>query len=644
MNQHDFQVVGVAPEGFTGLDVWDDRDVWIPLAMEAEVNVLFPVWGSDAFNDILTVVARLAPGVDVGQAQAELDVLAPRIEPVDEESGRQRRVRVDSRVRNRHLANYAVAEALRPVAALSVLILLVACVNISGLVLVRTLGRRREIGFRLALGAGRGRIVRQLLTESAILALPAAILGLAVAQILAEGVGAVIGPQLDLSLDHRVMAFAVAIAVLATLILGLAPALQATRVGRWIGESDTPTRSERRPRLLTALVVGQLSATLLLLIGAGSFVRTLQRAASAELGFESENLVLLEPDLRRAEYSVEEARTYYDEAEARIAQLPGVTAVSTAGNVPRFGNGIVRWTSLDLRREGSDEPAPMRVEYNTVDPEYFETFGIPILAGRGISASDREGGEPVAVVNETLAGTLWGQTPRLGDRVRLSGPGRDTFTVAVVGVVADVRTFMLEDAPPPEVFLPMAQMAGPNRVLIARTAPGAEGVANAIRREVGAVDPLLPTPAVSSMRERIEDGLQKQRAWADTATAMGVLSLLLAMIGLYSTLAFAVSRRTKEFGIRVALGARKVEVLRLVLAEAMTLTGIGVLVGLGASFWLLRVVTDTVYADVGAGFTSPEPWVIGGCVVVLVTAALAACWQPAKRATASDPMETLRYE
>lgn len=645
LNQNEFRVVGVAPEGYTGLDVYDERDIWVPLAMESAVNVRFPVWGDNYFDDILLVVARLAPGVDVRQAQAELDVLAAQIEEVDEEAGIRRRVLIDSRVRAQSLPNSWASDALTPVTALSVLFLLLACVNISGLVLVRTLERRREIGFRLALGASRGRIVRQLLTESAILALPAAILGLVVAQVLAAALATHTGPQLDLSLDHRVMAFAVLIAVLATVLLGLAPALQATRVGRWIGESDMPTQSERRPRLLSALVVGQLSATLLLLIGAGSFVRTLHRAGSAELGFASENLLLLEPDLRRAEYSETDARSFYDQLEGRIAELPGVTAVTTAGNVPRFGNGIARWCTRDLWREGSDDLPPMTVEYNTVGPGYFETMGIPVVAGRGFSGPDGEGGAPVAVVNETLAETLGGRTPPLGDQIRLAGPCfSDTLSVQVVGVVTDVRTFMVDDAPPPEVFLPIERTPSVNRVVIARTVPGAAGLSDAIRREVGAIDPLLLTPEVESMEERIEQGLSTQRAMADLSTVVGFLSLLLATIGLFATLAFAVSRRTKEFGIRVALGARKVEVLRLVLVEGMTLTGIGVLVGLGASYWLLSIGNASVFSDVGTEFTRPDPRVIGGCVVVLFMAALAACWRPARKATGTDPMTTLRYE
>ena len=647
LNQNEFQVVGVAPEGFTGLDVWDDRDIWVPLAMESAVNVVFPVWGSDYFDDILLVVARLAPGVDVGQAQAELDVLAAQIEEIDEEAGVRRRVMVDSRVRAQSLANFFVSDRLTPVTVLSVLFLLLACVNISGLVLVRTLERRREIGFRLALGASRGRIVRQLLTESAILALPAAILGLVVAQVLAAALGVVTGPQLDLSLDHRVMAFAVLIAVLATVLLGLAPALQATRVGRWIGESDVPTRSERRPRLLTALVVGQLSLTLILLIGAGSFVRTLQRASSAELGFPSENLLLLEPNLRRADYSAEDARSFYDQLETRIAQLPGVTAVTTAGNVPRFNNGIARWCRRDVWLEGSDELAPLTVEYNTVGPGYFETMGIPVVAGRGFSGTEGEGGTPVAVVNETLAEALWGRSSPLGTRLRTAGSCfSDTLSVQVIGVAADVRTFMLDDAPPPEMYLPVERTpsAVANRFVIARTVPAAAGLSNAIRREVGAIDPLLLTPEVESMQQRIDEGLSRKQIMADLSTVVGILSLLLATIGLFATLAFAVSRRTKEFGIRVALGARKVEVLRLVLGEGMTLTGIGVVVGLGASYWVVRIATASVNADVGAEFTRLDPWVIGGCVLVLFMAALAACWRPARRATTTDPMETLRYE
>ncbi|MEJ2204803.1 MAG: ABC transporter permease [Gemmatimonadota bacterium] len=645
LNQNEFQVVGVAPRGFTGLDVWDERDIWVPLAMESAVNARFPVWGDNFFDDILHVVARLAPGVDVAQAQAELDVLAAQIEEVNEEAGVRRRVVVDSWVRAQSSANFYASNALTPFTALSVLFLVLACVNISGLVLVRTLERRREIGFRLALGAGRGRIVRQLLTESAILAIPAAILGLAVARGLAEGLAVVAGPQLDLSLDHRVMAFAVLTAVVATVLLGLAPALQATRFARWVGESDTPTRSERRPRLLSALVVGQLSATLILLIGAGSFVRTLQRAGSVELGFASENLLLLEPDLRRVEYSAADAQSFYDQLETRIAHLPGVTAVTTAGNVPRFDNGIARWCQRDLWREGSDELPPMTVEYNTVGPGYFETMGIPVVAGRGFSRPDGEGGAPVAVVNETLAETLGGPTPPLGQQVRLAGSCfSDTLTVQVIGVVADVRTFMLDDAPPPEVFLPIEQTPSANRVVIARNVPGAAGLSNTIRREVGAIDPLLLTPEVESMEERIEQGLSTQRTMADLSTVVGILSLLLATIGLFASLAFAVSRRTKEFGIRVALGARKLEVLRLVLGEGMTLTGIGVVVGLGASYWLLRVVNASVFTDVGTEFTRPDPWVIGACVLVLFTAALAACWRPARRATTTHPMETLRYE
>lgn len=644
LNEHEFHVVGVLPEGYEGFDVWDDLDVWVPLAMEGELNVRFPIWESDVFDDILSVIARLRPGVDVAQAQAELDVLASQLEPVDAESGARRRVVVDPRVRAQNLGNLSAYQRLTPVAWFSIVLLLIACVNISGLVLVRTLERRREITFRLALGAGAGRIVRQLLTESAVLAVPASVVSLAVAWGLAWLMEIHIGPQLDLSPDYRVVVFSLLLALVASVLVGLAPAFQAIRFGRRPGAVEGPTPSGGRPRLLTALVVVQLGGTLILLIGAGSFVRTLQKAHAADLGFERDNLILLEPDLHRAGYELPEARQFYDEVQARLSELPGITSVATAGVAPRFTNGIVRWHTLRLWREGPEAHPPMTIEFNVVAPSYFETLGVEIVAGRGFSPGDGEAGPDVALVNETLARALWGRSPRLGDRVRLAGPRYDSVGVEVVGVVADVRTFVLHDAPPPELFLPVAQSTLPNRVVMARTVAGAAGLVPEIRREIGRIDPRLPPQELESMHQRIQIGLTDQQTWAELSTVFGVLALLLAGVGLYATVGFAVSRRTKEFGIRLALGARSPTVLRMVLVEGLTMTAAGVAIGLAGAVWLLGITRRIFYIDVGAQLTRLDPAVVAVCIFALGAAALAACWRPARKATATDPMATLRYE
>lgn len=644
LNDREFQVVGVAPEGFGGIDVFDDRDLWIPLAMERALNMRFPVWNSDFFDDILLIVGRLRAGVGPAKAQAEVDVVALQVEQPDPSTGIKRRLRVDPRVRAQELGNIIALRRLIPIAGASLVLLLVACVNVSGLVLVRMLDRKREIAFRLALGAGRGRIVRQLLTESVILAVPAGVLSLLAARLIAWLVGAYVGPQLDMSPDYRVLAFAVALAALATLALGLAPAVYATRFAPTTNEMEGPTQSQRRPGLLTALVVGQLAATLLMLAGAGSFVRTLQRTTSADLGFESDNLITMEQNLRRGGYTPAQARAFYPQVMGRISELPGVMSVAVAATVPRFNNGIAYWSTLDLLREGADGSASLPVEYNEVGPQYFETMGTEIVSGRGFALDDDDGAPHVAVVNETLAEMLWGDAIGLGERVRVLGVLRDSSEVEIVGVVEDTKTFMRADAPPPEIFVPVLQSGRLNLVVLARTQPGTPELESAIQAEAGRIDASLPPAEVRSMNDRIEGGLWDQRMWADLSTAFAFMSLLLATVGLYTTVAFAVAQRTKEFGIRLALGARRLAVLRLVVGQGMRTTATGVVIGLAGSYWLFRVLATYVYVDVGSELSRTDPWVIAACVAVLCAATVAACLWPARKAIATDPMATLRYE
>jgi len=632
----------VTAEDFRGLDVWDDLDAWIPLAMEATARTLFPIWKSDFFDGVLTTIGRIGPGVSPDAAQAELDVLAARIAEPHRRTGTRGSLVMDPNVRTQQFQNGVAMYRIRPIAGVSGLLLLLACVNIAGLLLVQAMERRREISYRCALGAGRGRIVRQLLTESVVLAVPGAIVGLVVARWMGWGLERYVAEGIHLPLDLRVVAFAVTTAVVATLLFGLVPALHVLRssgTAPTLGASGVVSR----PRVLSGLAMTQVALTVLLLTVGGTFVKRFLAADNVDPGFEMTGLLLVEPNMRIGGRTGTEIRDFYHLLVDRLATVPGVAGVAAAGTVPRVANRL-GWGGRTVRAEGVDREEAMSVEYNEVSPTYFETMGIELVRGRGIRASDDTTSALVGVVNQTMAHQLWGSDDPVGGSVRAVRRQGDGDPIEIVGVVRDTRTFLLRDAVPPELYVPVEQYGVPNLTVAVRATGPLDEVAGAIRAEIRALDPALPPVTIESMADRLANRLVEERSWADVASAFGSVALLLALIGLYGTMAFSVSQRAREFGVRIALGAAPREVVGHVFHRGLSIAMTGGVAGLLLAFALTPLLTGYVNEDLGNMGTRPDLTIVAGCLVVLGIAATAACWGPARNATKVDPMVILRHD
>ena len=640
LNDTEFTVVGVAGEGFCGLEVGDAVDIWLPLMMEAEARPMFPVLNDDFFSS-LQVVGRLRPGVSRRAAEAELAVVALQIERPIGEARLPRRVALTPHIRLPDPAWRTDAlSALALLSSLTGLLLLVVCANLASLLLARSATRRQEMVVRIAVGAGRARIIRQYFNELLVLAAAGAVAGLVVSHWITRLIQARVGEELDLGIDRNVLLFVALLAVVTAALVGLAPAFHASRGDVATELKGQRTATRRRSWLLDGLVAGQVAAALVLLTGAGLFVRTLQKASAVQVGYETEHLYLVAPDLELAGYSDDGARDFYRRLRERLEALPGVEAVSRASAVARYGNWF--WGSRQIVLEGGEGRsvgARVDVEYNEVAPGYFETVGLPLARGREFTAQDDASAPLVAVVNETMARQLWPLENPLGKRVRFVKFMSLSDPVEIVGIVRDSHTIILDPRVHPEIYFPLEQSRRSNSTLLVRAADGSAGIAAGIRREVNRLDPALPPAEVETLSERLEAGISDRRLYAELAALLGGLALLLAAIGLYGTLALSVSQRTRDIGIRMALGAQRGAVLWWVVREGLAIAGVGMVVGLLGAFALTRFLASRLY-----GITPTDPLTLATSLLVLAAVAVLACWAPARRASAVDPVGALRYE
>ena len=643
LNDRSFTVIGVAQRGFQGASIPQSPALWIPIRAAASAGVMAGELDNRQ-SSWLRVIGRLGPGVREEQARAEMDTILARLtdsysedfrEGLSMDSSPARGFAISPRKRGTINAMALVALAIVG------LVLLIACANIANLLLVRAASRRREIAVRIALGASRWRVVRQLLTESLLLALVggvvASLLTLWTSELLAYLFRLI--PEdmtaLDFSPDARVFGFAFLLSLLTGIAFGLAPALQASRpeIGPALKGENSSAGGARRLSLRNALVVAQVSASLVLLVCAGLFLRSLREAATIETGFETKNLLLSTLNLDSNRYDEARGTEFYRQAVERASTLPGVRSIALASSVPLSGGGQ-RGTLLI---EGA-EPQPYKgveVDRGYVGPDYFETLGIPLLRGRGFNERDRKGAPQVAVINETVARRVFGDADPLGRLIRTDSEGP---TVEIVGVARDSKYRSLGDERVPFLYLPLAQGYAPSVTLFVRA-----------EREAGALAPLLRDALVSldpeafagqaTMDEQLAAALVPSRVVAGRSGVFGVLALLLATFGVYGVTAYAVSRRTHEIGVRMALGARGADVLRLVLGEGMTLILTGLAIGLCVSFIATRVIAGALY-----GVSATDPLTFAVVTLLLALAALLACLVPARRATKVDPMEALRYE
>jgi predicted permease len=652
LNRIVFTVVGVAPAGFRGQS--GVAEVWIPMMMAPMMMHARRLIQPYAYW--MDMIARLKPGVSLVKAQAEMEVTAgkiaaalPPLPPpppgmrIQKESGTGIRLVELKEAKT----NPVIKKSFLILLAAVGLVLLIACVNTANLLLARAAARQKEMAVRLALGASRLRLMRQFLTESLLLALCGGVTGLLVAiwgiHLLtgfkveaASDFWASYGQMLrfyDVRLDGQMLLFNLLLSLATGLLFGLAPALRASRpdlsealkegagtesFGRW-----------RRLNVRGALVVAEIALSFALLVGAGLMIRTLAQLSAVELGFEPQGVMTFNIPSRDGNQQLRE----------RVASLPGVETAAVASSAPLLG-----YSSMSpMRIEGREQPAgggdPF-VGIHSVSPEYFQALRIPLIKGRALTGEDRAGSKRVALINETAARKIWPGEDPIGKRIRpaIGWQPADDWA-EVVGVVGDVKYGAVEEADHPDVYLSCFQPTDMTDTLIVRSTLDRAALTAAVRRESLALDRNIPVYNVRTMDERISEVTSRTRFIAFLLAIFAGLALILSAIGIYGVISYAVAARTREIGIRMALGARASDVLRLIIRQGMTLTLIGVGIGAAASLALTRYLATMLF-----GVNPTDPLTFAAIAVLLTLVALLACWIPARRATRVDPMVALRDE
>jgi predicted permease len=628
-------VAGVAPQGFGGLDPLMPADVWVPIGMHARVvpDVSEP-FGRSAFW--LRAVARLAPSVPASRAAAALTVVADNIarsHPASHEG-----LRLGLRpVRGVPPSDRSEVTALSALLlGITLCVLFIASANIANLTLIRNVARRREIGVRLALGAGRGRVLRQLVTESLILAGCGAAAGLLVAMWATDLLMWLVNAPLasGFTPDARVLAFVAAAALAAAALFGLAPAWRASRadVARELNAAAIGVGGS--PRVQRALVAGQLAISLVLLASAGSLVRGLAAARTVDVGFATTDRVSVAFHLGLQGYDVTRAAAFYRRLLEDARAVAGVRSASLATVVPMSGR--VYFTDLTLPDRPADpDEAPLMVAYNHVWPHFFETLGIPVVRGRALDERDLTSPPAAAVVSEEAARRFWPDREPLGQRFRLQGP--DGPALEVVGVARDLLLDEFTEQPRPYVYLPPAAEPG-ETALVAWVTGDRGSVLRALSRRVAELDPNLPMEG-RTIEDHLRDRMDGERGLTTLLGISAALALALAAFGLYGAMAFTVTRRTREIGLRMALGADRVQVRRQFLREGLRLGALGAAIGLPPAIGVTVLLAGTL---VGVGPVEPLP--LAGAALLLAVVTLAAGLVPAQRASRVDPMLALRCE
>jgi predicted permease len=653
LNGLNFTVVGVAPANFIGTEVGLNRELWVPLAMQPVLNPPAASKAADPIEKVperdrhwLAVFARLKAGVSRERAGAELTTVARHVaETYQGEASAETLRSVELLRMSGGMDPRDQAEAL-PLAAIVMavvaLVLLIACANIASLLLARAAGRRRETAIRQALGATRTRLVRQWLTESILLGVAGGVLGLLLAlwanQLLLSFLKTTPLAALDLGLDWRVLVFTLCISVATGIVFGMAPALQASRldIATALKSDDAQRAGTRSSRLRPAFVTAQLTLSVVLLIGAGLFIRSLQAANRIDPGFRVDRALLVPINLGLLRYQEPEGKNFYRSLLARVESQPGVERASLV----RFTQLGFSFAQFQVFKEGgraSQTDEGLSTGFNVVGPNYFATMETPLIRGRDFAETDRQGAPGVVVLNETLAARLWPGEDALGKRVSVSGPAGPFLQV--VGIVRDGKYRSLAEPPHSYIYQPLLQSYDPSMTLVVRTKGEPQSVAAAVREQIRALEPNLPIAEIKTLRDQLDLSLFPSRLVAWTLGGFGVLALLLAAIGIYGVVNYSVTQRTREIGVRMALGATATDVLRLVLGEGFFVIGGGLVLGL-----LLAAVATRVIASFLYGVGTTDPLTFAGVPLLLALIALGAAAIPTVRATKVDPLVALRDE
>ena len=651
--QATFHILGVAPSGFHGMLVGSDLDVWLPITMQEQVlrgrNYLKPVdtlW--------LQVMARLKPGLSPKTAEAGINVAFQQILrgwaadlPTDKERTQMlgQKIVLRAGAKGASEVRDQFSDALLMLMAMVGLVLLIACANIANLMLARASGRQREIGIRVALGAGRARLIRQLLTESILVAALGGILGAFLAVwgtdvLLAMVSVGIIDLSLQVQGDSRVFVFTAALSLVTGILFGLAPALRASKldVNRSLAANARGSIGSRSGiQTGRALVVAQVVLSLLLLMSATLFVRSLHNMAIQKLGYDREHILITQIDPISSGYKGASTLALYQQIREQLRVIPGVQAV-TLSNVSLFGGDSGDKISLDSPMP--QNPDDRRSRWTLAGPDYFKTVGIPLLRGREIDAADAARGAQVCLVNEAFAKFFFANSDPIGRHVTDEYPTtRETYEI--IGVVADAKEHSVGEKPRPRFYANIFHPIGTveHVTFLLRTSRDPAGVIGAVRRTIAAVNRTLPVLSIRSLEEQIDRRLTTQRLLAELALFFGALALLMAAIGLYGVMSYSISRRTGEIGVRMALGASTRGVIWMVLRETLRLVAIGVAIGLPCALALGRLIANRLF-----GLTPSDPLTIALAILIILVATMMAGFVPAHRASRIDPMQALRLD
>ncbi len=644
-------IIGVAQKGFHGPYANAEMDGYLPLSyMTRAENWDRRGYFHDRTAPRLTILGMLKPGVSRAQAQREADVIARRLEQQYPATDKGISVVVLPEPWARPAPIPSMVTSAPLVAALFLLlggfVLLLACLNIGNVLLVRAAAREREMAVRAALGSGRGRLVRQVLAESVLLALLGGVAGVILGAWACDAVGAMRVPgnlpaALDFSFDWRVFAYALAATLAAGVGAGLWPAFAASRADvaallHECGRGGSAARGGRRLR--SALVVAQVAGSLTLLIVGAIFVRSLGNARRMDLGFEPRRLASFSTDTSYAGYSRERTAAFYRELERRVREMPGVESASLAFRTPMAHTLDVEYVEIEGRPAGPGRPRPM-IMFDSVTPGYFRTMRIDLRRGRGFRDSDQEGAPRAAVVNEVMARKLWPNQDPLGKRFRMQRTGDAWWEV--VGVARDGKYVAMFEPALPFFYVPAAQQYYSRRALLVRSPLPPETLIQRVEREIRALDPEMPVFEAGMMEDALESwsGFYGFRLGAYLSGAMGLVGLVLAVVGVYGVVSYAAGQRTHEIGIRMALGAEARDVLRLVLGQGVALVACGVLTGIAAAWVLARLMSRSTLGTIQA-----DPAAFIAASAFLAAVALSACYVPARRAMRLDPMRALHHE
>jgi len=650
INNYPFTLVGVAPPGFYGDTVGDAQDLWVPVTMQEQV-ISGRKWLEDYNASWLHVIARLKPGVTAENAAANLNLLLQqlvngplkaKLSKDDLDNLKAARVPVTAGGGGFSDLRGDFQQPLLLLMVIVALVLLIACVNVANLLLARASSRRKEFAVRVAIGAAPGRIVRQLLTESILLAFAGGALGFLLARWGTDALLKLSGNKdLEASPDLRVFIFTAAVCLLTGLLFGLIPALRSRRVAAALtlkSGSQNGSSANAGWNWGKLLVTGQVAVSLLVLFVAGLLVHSLQNIRNVDLGYNREHLLVVSTDPLSAGYNNARTASFANQLAEQIGSLPGVRAVTSSKN--GLFSGSESGNTIKVEGYTSKKEADLVAAFDEVAPNYFHGVGIPMLLGRDIGLQDTETSPRVAVINETMAKFYFGKANPIGRKFIVDDPG-SKGPVEIVGVARDARDHKLKGTIDRRFYLPLSQALGqlPGVNFVVSTVGNPVAVAEAVRKQIKNLDANIPVNNIRSLNELTERAISDQILIARLSSVFASLALLLAAIGLYGILSYSVAGRTREIGVRMALGAQRGSVLKMILQEAGILVLVGVVIGIPSAILASRLFSSMLF-----GLKSTDPVSMLLVIAVLLAITLLASYIPARRATKVDPMIALRYE